>query len=44
MNQALGNVGTDGHLHRAGRGEPVDQLQSLRELVADMDAARSTCS
>jgi molybdopterin-containing oxidoreductase family iron-sulfur binding subunit len=38
MNQALGNVGSTVTFVDAAEANPVDQLQSLRELVTDMKA------
>ena len=40
MNQALGNVGKTVVYTEPVEAEPVDQLQSLRDLVADMNAGR----
>ncbi len=40
MNQALGNVGKTIIYTDSIEANPVDQLSSLRELVADMDAGR----
>ncbi len=40
MNQALGNVGTTVQYIEATDPSPVDQLESLRELTADMDAGK----
>jgi MoCo/4Fe-4S cofactor protein with predicted Tat translocation signal len=38
MNQALGNVGATVVYTPPAEAEPVDQIQSLRDLVADMNA------
>ena len=38
MNQALGNVGKTVVYTNSVEAEPIDQLASLRNLVADMDA------
>jgi molybdopterin-containing oxidoreductase family iron-sulfur binding subunit len=40
MNQALGNVGQTVVYTQSPEAAPVDQLQSIRELAADMDAGR----
>jgi molybdopterin-containing oxidoreductase family iron-sulfur binding subunit len=40
LNQALGNVGQTVVHTEPVEAQPVDQLQSLRELVADMDAGK----
>ena len=40
MNQALGNVGQTVVYTKPVEAEPVDQLQSLRDLVADMNAGK----
>ena len=40
MNQALGNVGKTVVYTDPVEAEPVDQLQSLRDLVADMNAGK----
>ena len=40
MNQALGNVGRTVVYTQPVEAEPVDQLESLRELVADMNAGK----
>ncbi len=40
MNQALGNVGATVVYTQTAEAEPVNQLDSLRELVADMNAGR----
>ena len=40
MNEALGNVGKTVEYLEPIEAEPVDQLASLRELVADMEAGR----
>jgi molybdopterin-containing oxidoreductase family iron-sulfur binding subunit len=40
MNQALGNIGTTVTYVDAAEANPVDQLQSLRELVSDMNAGQ----
>jgi MoCo/4Fe-4S cofactor protein with predicted Tat translocation signal len=40
MNQALGNVGATVVYTQPAEAEPVDQIQSLRELVADMAAGK----
>ena len=40
MNSALGNVGTTVVYTDPVEAEPIDQLQSLRELVADMNAGK----
>ncbi|HEX6288776.1 MAG TPA: TAT-variant-translocated molybdopterin oxidoreductase [Herpetosiphonaceae bacterium] len=40
MNQALGNVGTTVQYTAPVESSPVDQMQSLRELVGDMAAGR----
>ena len=40
MNAALGNVGQTVVYTDPIEAEPVDQLQSLRDLVADMDAGK----
>jgi molybdopterin-containing oxidoreductase family iron-sulfur binding subunit len=40
MNQALGNVGQTVIYTQAVEAEPVDQLDSLRDLVADMNAGK----
>ena len=40
INQALGNVGRPSSTPGPAEAEPVDQLESLRELVADMNAGK----
>ena len=40
MNQSLGNAGTTVVYTQAVEAEPVNQLDSLRDLVADMNAGR----
>ena len=40
MNEALGNVGTSIYYTAPIETNPVNQLQSLRELVSDIDAGR----
>jgi MoCo/4Fe-4S cofactor protein with predicted Tat translocation signal len=40
MNQALGNVGTTVVYTQTAEAEPVDQIQSLRDLIADMNAGK----
>ena len=40
INQALGNVGRTVHSIEPVEADPVDHLQSLRALVADMNAGR----
>ncbi|HKV09455.1 MAG TPA: TAT-variant-translocated molybdopterin oxidoreductase [Thermoanaerobaculia bacterium] len=40
INQALGNVGRTLHFTEPVEADPVDQVQSIRELVADMNAGR----
>ena len=40
INQALGNVGRTLHFIEPVEADPVDQVQSIRELVADMNAGR----
>ncbi|HSN87607.1 MAG TPA: TAT-variant-translocated molybdopterin oxidoreductase, partial [Thermoanaerobaculia bacterium] len=40
INQALGNVGRTLHFTEPVEADPVDQVQSMRELVADMNAGR----
>jgi MoCo/4Fe-4S cofactor protein with predicted Tat translocation signal len=40
MNQALGNAGTTVVYTQTAEAEPVNQLESLRDLVADMNAGR----
>jgi MoCo/4Fe-4S cofactor protein with predicted Tat translocation signal len=40
MNQALGNAGTTVVYTQTAEAEPVSQLDSLRDLVADMNAGR----
>jgi MoCo/4Fe-4S cofactor protein with predicted Tat translocation signal len=42
MNQALGNVGRTVVYTQAVEVNPVDEIASLRELTADMDAGRVT--
>jgi MoCo/4Fe-4S cofactor protein with predicted Tat translocation signal len=40
MNELLGNVGTTVVYTQTAEAEPIDQLASLKELVADMNAGR----
>jgi molybdopterin-containing oxidoreductase family iron-sulfur binding subunit len=40
MNQALGNVGNTVVYTQTAEAEPVSQLESLRDLVADMNAGK----
>jgi molybdopterin-containing oxidoreductase family iron-sulfur binding subunit len=40
MNEAMGNVGTSVYYTAPLETNPVNQLESLRELVSDMDAGR----
>jgi MoCo/4Fe-4S cofactor protein with predicted Tat translocation signal len=40
MNQSLGNVGTTVVYTQTAEAEPVDQVQSLRDLVTDMNAGK----
>jgi MoCo/4Fe-4S cofactor protein with predicted Tat translocation signal len=40
MNQALGNAGTTVVYTQTAEAEPINQLDSLRDLVADMNAGR----
>ena len=40
MNQALGNVGKTVVYTQTAEAEPVNQLESLRDLVADMNAGK----
>src|SRR5262249_39266669 len=40
MNQALGNVGSTVVYTQTVEAEPVDQVASLRDLVADMNAGK----
>ncbi|MDB6064260.1 MAG: molybdopterin oxidoreductase, iron-sulfur binding subunit [Pedosphaera sp.] len=43
MNQKLGNFGKTLDFTASAEAQPIDQLQSLRELVQDMDAGRVEC-
>ncbi len=40
MNQTLGNVGRTVVYTETAEAEPVNQLESLRDLVADMNAGK----
>jgi len=40
INQSLGNVGATVVYTQTAEAEPVDQIQSLRDLVADMNAGK----
>jgi len=40
MNQALGNAGRTVVYTQTAEAEPVDQIESLRDLVSDLDAGR----
>ena len=40
MNQALGNVGKTVFYTQTAEAEPINQLESLRDLVADMNAGK----
>ncbi|MDB6124981.1 MAG: hypothetical protein JWQ71_3974 [Pedosphaera sp.] len=43
MNQVLGNFGKTMDFTASAEAQPVNQVQSLRELVQDMDAGRVDC-